>query len=63
MERTWTVDLGSRAGEVVLLKGWLHRLRILSSVTFLVLRDARGLAQVVITDPETRSRVERLNRL
>ncbi|EWT03532.1 aspartyl-tRNA synthetase [Intrasporangium oryzae NRRL B-24470] len=35
------------------LRGWVHRRRVLSSVTFLVLRDRSGLAQVVIKDPAT----------
>jgi len=34
----------------VRLNGWLHRLRQLSNVSFLVVRDARGLAQVVVED-------------
>jgi nondiscriminating aspartyl-tRNA synthetase len=34
----------------VLLQGWLHRHRRLKSVSFLVLRDATGLAQVVVSD-------------
>jgi nondiscriminating aspartyl-tRNA synthetase len=51
VERTWTCDLPGRSGDRVLLKGWLHRLRRLSGVSFLVLRDARGLAQVVVNDP------------
>jgi len=33
------------------LAGWLHRLRQLRNVSFLVLRDASGLAQVVVEDP------------
>jgi len=52
VERTWTTELPRQCGRRVLLKGWLHRLRRLSGVSFLVLRDARGLAQVVIDDPE-----------
>lgn len=61
MDRTWTTDLASKAGAPVLLKGWLHRLRVLSNVTFLVLRDARGLAQVVVTDPRTRALLQTLH--
>ena len=55
MERTWTADLALKTGMPVLVKGWLHRLRALSNVSFLVLRDARGLAQVVVTDRDTRT--------
>ena len=69
MQRIWSVDLPAHVGEHVALCGWLHRLRRLSSVTFLVLRDGRGIAQTVLGDeaqlqratallPETALRVE-----
>jgi len=45
-------DLPEHAGEEVLLRGWLHRQRRLKSVSFLAVRDASGLAQVVISDSE-----------
>ncbi|HEY7198732.1 MAG TPA: aspartate--tRNA(Asn) ligase [Candidatus Dormibacteraeota bacterium] len=61
MERTWTAELPRRCGERVLLKGWLHRLRRLSGVSFLVLRDARGLAQVVIEDADLANALAGLN--
>jgi nondiscriminating aspartyl-tRNA synthetase len=40
-------------GERAVLAGWIHRRRVLASVTFLVLRDRTGLAQVVVKDPAT----------
>jgi nondiscriminating aspartyl-tRNA synthetase len=61
MERTWTSELACRSGERVLLKGWLHRLRRLAGVSFLVLRDARGLAQVVIDDADLAAELDRLH--
>jgi nondiscriminating aspartyl-tRNA synthetase len=60
VERTWTSELPQRCGERVLLKGWLHRLRRLSGVSFLVLRDGRGLAQVVIDDDALAESLDRL---
>jgi nondiscriminating aspartyl-tRNA synthetase len=39
---------GVPAGETVRLQGWVHRRRELSAVTFLVVRDRSGLAQVVV---------------
>jgi nondiscriminating aspartyl-tRNA synthetase len=51
MERIWTTDLRSHVGERVRLAGWLHRLRQLSGVSFLILRDGKGLAQIVVDDP------------
>src|SRR5689334_11921162 len=50
MQRIYSVEMPAHVGERVVLAGWLHRLRRLSSVTFLVLRDGRGLAQVVVND-------------
>ena len=40
-------------GERATLAGWVHRRRVLASVTFLVLRDRSGLAQVVVKDRDT----------
>ena len=51
MERIWSTEIGARVGERVRLAGWLHRLRQLSNLSFLILRDAKGLAQIVVEDP------------
>src|SRR5436190_9389792 len=48
--RIWSVELTEHVGEQVALAGWLHRLRRLSGVSFLVVRDGQGLAQVVVED-------------
>jgi nondiscriminating aspartyl-tRNA synthetase len=61
LERTWTVDLLAHAGERVRLAGWLHRLRRLGSVSFLLLRDARGVAQVVVEDAALAERLGALH--
>src|SRR3954452_21627312 len=63
MERILTSELAAHAGERVLLQGWLHRRRELSRVSFLVLRDRAGLAQVVVEQapellPETVLEIE-----
>ena len=49
MERILTTELAAQAGERVLLRGWLHRMRRLSRVSFLLLRDRAGVAQVVLS--------------
>ncbi len=51
MERIWTAELGQHVGQRVCLSGWLHRLRQLSQIDFLILRDAKGLAQIVVQEP------------
>jgi nondiscriminating aspartyl-tRNA synthetase len=57
MERIWTTDLAQHAGEQVRLAGWLHHQRQLAQVTFVLLRDRTGMAQVVITSEDDRRRV------
>ena len=52
LERSWSTELALLAGQRVLLKGWLHHVRVLSNRNFLILRDGRGLAQVVVEDPK-----------
>ncbi len=49
--RVLASDLSAHVGERVCVAGWLHRKRELKSVTFLVIRDRSGLAQVVLRAP------------
>ncbi|MDQ3894922.1 MAG: aspartate--tRNA(Asn) ligase [Actinomycetota bacterium] len=60
MQRIWARDLGGRVGERVRLAGWLHHARRLSRVTFVLLRDASGIAQVVVEAPTQIADVARL---
>lgn len=53
MERIWTTELADNVGREVRLAGWLHRLRQLGAITFLILRDGKGLAQIVVKDTAT----------
>src|SRR5262249_54340793 len=58
MQRILSAQLSAHAGEKVLLAGWVHRRRLLKSVAFLILRDAAGLAQVVVSAPTQRAELE-----
>ena len=66
MERTLTGELrpqmGKPAGlgERVRLCGWLHHQRRLARLTFVLLRDRSGLAQIVVEEPEAMKAVARL---
>ncbi|MGA4729987.1 aspartate--tRNA(Asn) ligase [Micromonospora taraxaci] len=60
MQRTLSHHLPARIGETVRIAGWVHRRRLLKSVAFLIVRDAAGLAQVVVTDPAVRAGLEKL---
>ena len=48
MERIYTTEVKARVGERVRLAGWLHTLRRLGGVNFLILRDVKGTIQVVV---------------
>jgi nondiscriminating aspartyl-tRNA synthetase len=57
--RTLCAEL-SINGQPTTIEGWIHRRRQLAAITFLVIRDRSGLAQVVITDESTRAVVAEL---
>jgi len=46
-------------GSQVRVEGWVHRRRVLGAVTFLILRDRSGLAQVVVRDRRALEVVQR----
>src|SRR5262245_61005215 len=49
MQRILSDQLRAHIGARVTIAGWLHRRRMLKSVSFLILRDRAGFAQVVTT--------------
>lgn len=61
MERIWSSELAAHIGERVTIAGWLHRYRHQRQVSFLILRDARGLTQVVVEDRALAERIATLN--
>ena len=61
MQRILSTDLARHIGETVTAAGWVHRRRLLKSVAFLILRDAGGLAQVVIAEEAARQLLEELS--
>jgi nondiscriminating aspartyl-tRNA synthetase len=52
LSRIRTTELSAHAGETVLLQGWLHAVRRLGGITFLILRDGWGSAQIVFEDSQ-----------
>ncbi|MEV1333083.1 aspartate--tRNA(Asn) ligase [Micromonospora costi] len=60
MQRILSPQLPTHVGRTVRIAGWVHRRRLLKAVTFLIVRDAAGLSQVVVTDPAVRAQVEAL---
>lgn len=60
MQRILSTELTGHIDETVTVAGWIHRRRLLKSVAFLIVRDAAGLTQVVVADPQARAQLERL---
>jgi nondiscriminating aspartyl-tRNA synthetase len=48
MERILSKEIPAHIGKEVKLQGWVHKLRKLGGLSFLVLRDREGLVQAVI---------------
>ncbi len=48
--RTLSSDLSKHVGKTVTIQGWLHKKRALGGLMFALLRDRRGLVQVVLED-------------
>jgi len=62
MERTLTRDAVKKNGETVEVSGWVHRVRNLGGVVFLILRDRSGSIQLV-TDKDFNYPVESVLRV
>ena len=58
--RVLSSDVKDHAGQAVHIEGWLHKKRLLGGLTFINVRDRRGLVQVVIDD---KKEVEKLRGL
>jgi nondiscriminating aspartyl-tRNA synthetase len=51
ISRVLSAELPKHIGDRVTIAGWLHRRREMKSITFLIIRDRAGLAQVVLPSP------------
>ena len=56
MQHIRTTQLGAHIGERVTLAGWLHQLRALGKINFLLVRDGYGIAQAMTQDANALSR-------
>ncbi|MBI2009506.1 aspartate--tRNA(Asn) ligase [Candidatus Saccharibacteria bacterium] len=50
MKRVLSRDVAKHAGKKVMLKGWLHKKRLLGGLNFILVRDRAGVTQVVVED-------------
>ncbi len=57
MERVLSSDVKTHVGKEIHIEGWLHKKRLLGGLTFINVRDRRGLVQVVL---DSKDEVEKL---
>ncbi len=50
--RTLTKDIAGMIGKEVTIKGWLHKKRLMGGLTFILVRDRTGVAQVLLEDKD-----------
>ena len=55
MQHIRTTQIGEHVGERVTLAGWLHQLRALGKINFLLVRDGYGIAQAMTQDADALS--------
>lgn len=55
MKRTMAAALESRVGERVRVSGWVHHQRHLAQLSFLLLRDVSGIAQIIVEHESVRA--------
>lgn len=56
--RVLTNETPNRIGETVTLSGWVHKIRYLSKITFLLLRDRKGIIQCILENEWLHFKVE-----
>ena len=50
MKRWLVKEVSKEAGKTIMLKGWVHELRDLAKIKFILLRDSSGIIQCVVKD-------------
>ncbi|MBA2728140.1 MAG: aspartate--tRNA(Asn) ligase [Parachlamydiaceae bacterium] len=60
MQRVLSSELSQYIDQSVCLRGWLHTLRSLGKINFLILRDYKGYSQIVIEDKEEFRKISHL---
>jgi len=50
MVRILTSDVVEHAGKEIMVRGWLHKKRLIGGINFILVRDRRGVVQAVLQD-------------
>ncbi|HRD56111.1 MAG TPA: aspartate--tRNA(Asn) ligase [Parachlamydiaceae bacterium] len=60
MNRVLSSELANYQNQTVTVRGWLNNLRAFGKLNFLILRDRKGLIQIVIDDKEELKKIKEL---
>ncbi|OIP24909.1 aspartate--tRNA(Asn) ligase [bacterium CG2_30_37_16] len=60
MERTLSINVAERIGKEVMVSGWIHKIRKLGGINFIVLRDRGGLVQAIVEKTEDLDKLKEL---
>lgn len=59
-KRFLSTELPNHIGQTVRIRGWLHAVRSLGKIHFLIVRDRKGVSQVIIQDPKEYKKISAL---
>jgi nondiscriminating aspartyl-tRNA synthetase len=60
MKRTLSSQVAKNVGKEVLVEGWIHKIRKLGGINFLVIRDREGLVQAIVEGEESLEKLKDL---
>ncbi len=60
LKRTLATQLSAHVGEKVRVRGWLHAIRSLGKIHFVIVRDRSGLCQIVLQDTAEFNKISHL---
>lgn len=61
MPRIYSIDAPKYTGKKVSFWGWIHRIRELGGINFIILRDGKGLVQAVVSDKKEIRKIKKIN--
>lgn len=59
--RTYSNELAKNVGKKVTISGWIHKIRKMGGITFIVIRDKEGLAQAIVEKAEANQMLAELS--
>ncbi len=61
MSRIYSTDSPKNIGKKVSFLGWIHRIRELGGINFIILRDGKGLVQAVVNSKKETNKIKKIN--